>query len=107
MIDINEITEDKFLEVWDKNKSEIRDWDNLREYFDEVIGPYKQEQEEIDTYKMRVYGASIYKIKDRYFRVPWVAYSCDSEWFGNEIKEVQRKVYTKRVEVEEWVSMPD
>lgn len=107
MIDINEMTEDKFLEIWDKNKSEIRDWDDLREYLDEVIGPYKQEQEDVDTFKMRVYGFSVYRIKGRYFRVPWVEYSNDFEWFGNEIEEVQRKTYTKRVEVEEWVSMPD
>lgn len=106
MIDINEMTEEKFLEIWDKNKSEVRQWEDLREYLEEVIGPYKRE-EEVDSYKMRVYGTSIYKINDRYFRVPWVDYSCDFEWCGDGIEEVQRKVYTKRVEVEEWVSMPD
>ena len=107
MIDINEMTEDKFLEIWDKDKSAIRLWHDLEEYLEEVVGAYKHEKNDIDTYKMRVYGASIYKIKDRYFRVPWVSYSCDFEWCGDGIEEVQRKVYTKRVEVEEWVSMPD
>jgi len=107
MIDINEMTEDKFLEIWDKDKDKIRDWDDLREYLDEVISPYKLINDDIDTYKMRVYGRSIYKIKDRYFEVPWVEYNCDSEWFSGDIKEVQRKVFTKRVEIEQWVSMPD
>ena len=107
MIDINEMTEDKFLEIWDKDKSAIRQWDDLREYLDEVIGVYKIETEDIDTYKMRVYGFNIYKIKDRYFKVPYLDYSCNCEWYQDDMQEVQRKVYTKRVEIEQWVSMPD
>ena len=106
-LDINTMTEEKFLEIWDTDKDAIRDWDDLREYLNEVIGPYETINDDIDTYKMRVYGRSIYKIKDRYFKVPWVEYNCDSEWLGEEIVEVQRKSYFKRIEVKEWSSMPD
>lgn len=107
MIDINEMTEDKFLEIWDKNKDEIRDWDDLREYLNEVIGAYKTEMEDIDTYKMRIFGFNIYKIKDRYFKVDYLECGYHNEWFQGDMKEVQRKAYTKRIEVEEWLSMPD
>ena len=107
MLDINDMTEEKFLEAWDKDKSEIRQWDDLREYLDEVVGVYKIEMEDIDTYKMRVYGYNVYKIKDRYFKVPYLDYSTDCEWYQDDMQEVQRKAYTKRIEVEEWLSMPD
>lgn len=106
-LDINTMTEEKFLEIWDIDKDAIREWDDLREYLDEVISPYEIIHDDIDTYKMRVYGRSIYKIKDRYFKVSWIEYNCDSEWFGEDIVEVQRKSYFKRIEVREWSSMPD
>ena len=106
-LDINTMTEEKFLEIWDKDKDIIRDWDDLKEYLNEVIGIYKTVMEDIDTYKMRIYGFNVYKIQDRYFKVDYLDYGYGDEWFQGDMTEVQRKAYTKRIEVEEWLSMPD
>ncbi len=107
------MTEEKFLEMWDSYKDkndfyidfmdmETESWSPnewLDEYqIDTVI-------DDMDLYKSAEWGKHIYAIGGRYFARGFVDGAYHHEEF--EIEEVDKKTYSKRIEVTEWLSMPD
>lgn len=105
------MTDKEFLELYDTDRNK------LEEVFEEETEDFCPDEwlevhqvdivvDDIDLYKSAEWGKYIYKIGDRYFSAEFT-----SSYYGREIyydfTEVQKKTYSKRVEVTEWLSMPD